>query len=76
LDVVGDCIDGGEGVFRDVGVWDGDAELFFQGDHEFEGVDGVEPEAFGAEEGEVVGDLLAGDAEHEVFDHHFLDGFF
>ncbi len=54
LDVVGDGVDGGEGVFGDVGVWDGDLELFFQGDYQFEGVDGIEAEAFGAEEGEIV----------------------
>ena len=76
LDVGGDGVDGGEGVFGYVGVGDGDAELFFEGDDELEGVDGVEAEAIGAEEGEVVGDLLAGGAEHEVFDHHVLDGLF
>jgi len=76
LDVIADGLDGGEGVSRDIGVWYGDAEVLFQGDDQLERIDGIQPQALGAEEGEIVGNLFPGGPEHEVFDHHILDRLF
>jgi hypothetical protein len=73
---VGDRIDGLQDFFGGSGVGDFDAEIFVETDHELQGIDGIEAEAAGAKEREVVTDFGGCYLQHEVFNHHCFDAFF
>lgn len=68
-----DGIDGCERLPRSFGISDADAKFLFQRNDEFQRVDGIQPETAGAEERQIIGDLLLRNLEHQIFDHHFLD---
>lgn len=66
-------IHGGERIPGNIGIRDGDAEVFFKRDDEFQSVYGVEAESFRAKQGHVVLNLFFRGFEHQVLNHHGFD---
>jgi len=67
-----DGVDVGEGFFRSGGVGDFEAVVFFEGDDELKGVDGIQPQAAGTEKSKVVSNFFGALLKHQVFDKEFF----
>ena len=61
------------GTFR---IGDFEPVLLVEGDHQLKCIHGVEAQAAGTEERLFIADLVGGDLQHEVLDHHLLDVLF
>ena len=65
--------DGLKNLTRGFGIGNLESIRFVQGDHQLQGVHGIQTDTTGAKQRLVVADFVRADLEHEVLDHQLLD---
>ena len=76
LDRFGNRVDVPQDFLGGLRVADFHAKLLVEGEHQLQGIDGVETQAPRTEQGQVIGDFRRTHLEHEILDNQTLDSFF